>query len=99
MIDAVVFWGARGHARVLRELLGADGPRLIALFDSDPTIESPWADVPIHHGRAGFDRWRAAQSDVARIGCLVAIGGHRAADRIGLQRDLVAAGLTPLVAR
>ncbi|HVV49918.1 MAG TPA: NeuD/PglB/VioB family sugar acetyltransferase [Polyangia bacterium] len=99
MIEAVVFWGASGQAKVLRELLGDGGPRLVALFDNDLTAESPWPDVPLYRGREGFDLWRREQTDLSQIGCLVAIGGQRGADRLVLQRQLASAGLTPLVVR
>jgi sugar O-acyltransferase (sialic acid O-acetyltransferase NeuD family) len=96
MIDAV-FWGAGSQARVLRELLGAEA-RLVALFDNDPAIASAFSDVPIFHGWDGFARWRS-EHDAAGIGCLVAVGGDRGADRVAIQHQLRAAGLQPLVAR
>jgi sugar O-acyltransferase (sialic acid O-acetyltransferase NeuD family) len=99
VIDAVIFWGAGGQAKVLRELLGPDGPRLVALFDNDPALSSPWPDVPFYGGLAGFQRWKAGQTALDAVGCLVAIGGQRGGDRVRLQRELAAAGLIPLVAR
>jgi sugar O-acyltransferase (sialic acid O-acetyltransferase NeuD family) len=96
VITSVVFWGAGGQARVLRDLLGPNGPRLIAVFDNDPEISSPWSDVPLFRGRSGFDAWKAKQADLSVIGCLVAIGGERGADRVKLQHELARDGLTPL---
>lgn len=98
MIDTVVFWGASGQAKVLRELLHPHRVRVIAVFDNVSGVPSPWPDVPIFYGRAGFDLWRQRQTTVEGIGCLVAIGGNRGADRISLQREMVAVGLTPLIA-
>ena len=53
----VVFWGAAGHARVLRELVEACGMRLAALFDN-AYIPSLFSDVPQYRGQEGFLRWR-----------------------------------------
>ncbi|MDB5098557.1 MAG: transferase hexapeptide repeat containing protein [Cyanobacteria bacterium RYN_339] len=86
----VVFWGATGQAKVLRECLGPQ-TRLVALFDNDPTAASPFADVPIFYGKAGFEAWLAARPE--RPACLVAIGGHRGADRVALQAYMVSLGL------
>jgi sugar O-acyltransferase (sialic acid O-acetyltransferase NeuD family) len=97
-VDAVVFWGASGQAKVLRETLGSDGPRLIALFDNHPAVTSPWPDVPLYRGWRGFLEWREAQADVSRVGFLVAIGGDKGAERLQLQRDLARHGLSPLSA-
>lgn len=98
MIDAIVFWGGSGQAKVLRELLPQDGPPIVAIFDNRD-LASPWPEVPLYHGEAGFDAWKATQPDLSRIGCLVAIGGRRGADRLRIQRALAAQGLQPLVAQ
>ena len=97
-LESIVFWGATGQAKVLRELIGEDGPRLIALFDNDESVRSPWPDVPIYHGRRGFEGWRAQQGVLSRIGILVAIGGHAGRDRLQIQRQLALDGLRPAVA-
>jgi sugar O-acyltransferase (sialic acid O-acetyltransferase NeuD family) len=99
VIDAIVFWGGSGQAKVLRELLSEDGPPLVAIFDNSPDLASPWSDVPLYHGQAGFEVWKATQTDLSRIGCLVAIGGRGGADRLRIQRGLAAQGLRPLVAQ
>lgn len=93
----IVFWGAGGHARVLRELVERQGLRLVALFDNDPGTESPFPDVTLFHGREGFLRWRSeVRGD--DIKCLAAIGGSRGADRIELQRYMIDHGLCPAIA-
>jgi sugar O-acyltransferase (sialic acid O-acetyltransferase NeuD family) len=90
----VVFWGATGQALVLRECLG-EAVRLVAVFDNDASRPSPFLDVPIYHGRAGFEAWLAEGRQAA---CLVAIGGARGRDRVEIQAYMVARGLVPLVA-
>lgn len=98
-INQVVIWGATGQARVLHELLVENGPQLIALFDNDPSVSSPWPEIPLFHGPQGFADWRSSHGDVAQVGCLVAIGGSHGGDRVRIQRDLEAQGLTPIVAK
>lgn len=97
MTKSIVFWGATGHARVLRELVAREGYRLVALFDNDRGMRSPFDDVPLYHGKQGFAAWHAAlrEKDIA---CLSAIGGARGSDRIALQELMAGAGLKPIVA-
>jgi sugar O-acyltransferase (sialic acid O-acetyltransferase NeuD family) len=98
-VNAVVFWGATGQAKVVRELLGTDGPRVVALFDNNPSVSSPWTDVPLYHGKKGFETWRSQQVELRGTGFVVTVGGNCGSDRIVLQRELVAWGLRPLVVR
>jgi sugar O-acyltransferase (sialic acid O-acetyltransferase NeuD family) len=92
----IIFWGATGQAKVLRELLGTDGPRLIAVFDNSTTVPPPFTDIPLVRGRDGFRAWRALHKE--QVQCLVAIGGDRGRDRVELQQFLVEAGLEPHLA-
>ncbi len=94
----IIFWGATGQAKVLREILPSMGLRLVALFDDTPGLRSPFPDVPLHEGRAGFERWLAGVRDRESIACLVAIGGEHGAPRVRIQRYLEANGLHPVTA-
>jgi sugar O-acyltransferase (sialic acid O-acetyltransferase NeuD family) len=93
--SSMIFWGATGQALVLREALRPSGAKLLALFDNNPAVESPFPDVPVHHGVAGFRTWR--ETHAGEIGFLVAIGGHAGKARLELHDLLVGAGLTPMV--
>ena len=93
-----VLWGGTGHAKVLRECLRHQGIDVVAVFDNNAAVPSPFSDVAIHHGREGFARWRAAWSGDLP-GFLAAIGGERGRDRLEIQDWLKAQGLAPLVAR
>ena len=92
----IVFWGAEGHARVLRELCDRQGINLVALFDNNPKAVSPFDGVPIFYGQEGFLRWRSAVGS-KDISCLVAIGGARGRDRIASQRFMAEHGVPPAV--
>jgi sugar O-acyltransferase (sialic acid O-acetyltransferase NeuD family) len=92
----IVFWGATGQARVLRELLGG-AYELVALFDNNDATASPFGDVPIYHGMAGFERWRTGREG-DEVSFLVAIGGDRGRDRLQLHDLMAGAGLQPAVA-
>lgn len=95
----MLFWGATGQAKVLRECMKYTGMQLVALFDNNPALVSPFADVTLYTGRAEFERWLAAQRPEVPVGFLVAIGGDRGKQRVEIQAYLEAAGLVPLTAR
>jgi sugar O-acyltransferase (sialic acid O-acetyltransferase NeuD family) len=90
----VVLWGGTGQAKVLREALDPGRFEVVAVFDRDPAVQSPFDDVPIVHGVEGFARWLAGVKRPARVTAFVAIGGERGEDRLEIQRRLAAAGLT-----
>ena len=90
--EATVLWGAAGHARVLRDILGAE--RVEAVFDN-AVVEPPW-DVPLFVGREGFADWFG--SGRART-FAVAIGGGRGVDRLEIAAWLEHQGLSPLSVR
>ncbi len=94
----IILWGAAGQARVLRECLAGSGFELAALFDNNPSVASPFADVPLHHGWDGFLAWHAQQPAGETIRFLVAVGGEFGKDRTELQRKIEQAGLLPALA-
>jgi sugar O-acyltransferase (sialic acid O-acetyltransferase NeuD family) len=96
-LSEMIFWGATGQAKVLRDAVG-QARRLVALFDNNALVASPFSDVPLYHGMAGFERWVATRSDTARVGFFVAIGGDGGNERLRLQELLGGRGLDPLVA-
>jgi sugar O-acyltransferase (sialic acid O-acetyltransferase NeuD family) len=89
---AFVIWGASGHAMVLRELLARGGDRVVALFDNDPAVRSPWADLTVHIGAAAFTAWCARGQPRPLYGA-VAVGGARGSARRELAEILAAAGV------
>lgn len=94
-MNEVIFWGATGQAKVLRECLG-DDVRLHALFDDDPQVTPPFEDVPLIGGRADFERWVMEQSSLEKPHFLVAVGGDKGKERLEIQEYLQIHGLKPL---
>lgn len=94
MSTPIVLWGAGGIARELNEFLDANGFELVAVFDNDPKLASPFPGVPIHHGRDGLRAWLAQAPRVGHA-FIVAVGGDRGDERLSLQTDLAATGLRP----
>jgi len=76
-----ILWGATGQAIVLRELLAAYGSEIVALFDNDTKVRSPFTNVPLYYGLKGFEEWLNTSAEKAVQG-LAAIGGGRGADRL-----------------
>jgi sugar O-acyltransferase (sialic acid O-acetyltransferase NeuD family) len=91
----VIFWGATGQARVLRNALLGSNVELIAIFDNR-SIPSPFADVPVFHGERGLDEWMANHRGIQPVQACVAIGGDKGEDRLELMRWLARRGLPPL---
>lgn len=94
-MEEMILWGATGQARVLRECMS--GYSLVALFDENPALTSPFSDVPLTGGRDEFESWLSTRTSPAP-GFLVAIGGHHGRVRVEIQKRLVTAGLKALVA-
>ena len=85
----VIFWGATGHSKVLRECLKHSGGKLLALFDNNESLISPFTDVPLYFGKQGFQAWLKKQDKSKQNACfLVAIGGDKGKDRVEIQEYL-----------
>lgn len=99
-MNAMIFWGASGQAKVLRECLAAQNLTLAALFDANAALQSPFADVPLHIGKSGFERWIKARAEEEPVGFLlgflVAIGGDKGRERLEMQQYLELFGLVAL---
>lgn len=54
-IKEVVFCGAKGQAKVLRECNDHMNIELVALIDNVESLVSPFADVPILYEKAGLN--------------------------------------------
>lgn len=87
----VIFWGATGQAKVLRDALPAERAVLVAVFDNR-NIASPFGDIPIFHGESGFAEWEHGYGDHSLVQACVAIGGTHGRDRLERMRWLTARG-------
>lgn len=97
MLKKIIFWGAGGHAKVLRELTQHLGYELVALFDNNPDVLPPFDGLPLYHKVEGFRKWKE-ENGGDEIACLVAIGGARGRDRLQIQHFLEQNQMTPIVA-
>ena len=99
MIEEMIFWGATGQAKVLRECLKLSGIRLVSVFDNNESLISPFDDVPIYFGKKNFEIWIRERELNNPVGFLVAIGGDKGEDRIEIQEYLESYGLIALIAK
>lgn len=90
----LVIWGATGQAVVLEELISHSAVRLLAVFDNNADLQSPFADVPLFIGEPGFEEWRLAAAG-RPVQFAVAIGGKHGLARMERHRYLIQHGLTP----
>ena len=98
-IAKIIFWGATGQAKVLRECIEYYDFELVCIFDNNILVRSPFTDVPIFYGKPGLKTWLSQHSIASEtLHCLVAIGGHRGRDRYLVQQYLQAKGLNPILA-
>ena len=91
--ERYILWGSAGHAKVLADIIGLRGWRVVALFDNNPEALTCLAGVPLFHGVSGFQEWLEAQESLEGIGAALAIGGAKGQDRRQLAQQLKTNGL------
>lgn len=99
VVKDIIFWGATGQAKVLKECLKLSPLNLIALFDNNENIENPFPDIPLYIGKTGFEKWLRTSNLFQKSGFLVAIGGDKGEERIKIQEFLESYGLIALIAK
>ena len=97
MIKRIIFWGATGQAKVLHEFLQGIGYNLVAIFDNNPDVKSPFPNVPIYYGIDGFKAWQKKQGNLKTV-CLVAIGGAKGQERLKIQSFMEKNHIDPIIA-
>jgi len=90
----IILWGATGQSIVLEEFLSSVGYELVAVFDNNPEVKSPFPEIPIYHGIKGLETWKQ-KNKAKEVFFLVAMGGERGKDRQEIQALLIKHGLTP----
>lgn len=91
----VILWGGTGQAKVVRPIIEHYGSRVVAVFDDTPDLPSPFPDVKLYHGWAGFKAWVQAQ-ERGGLGFCVVIGNPGGRARLRFHERLVAEGLEPV---
>lgn len=90
----VIFWGATGQAKVLRDALLPCDSKIVALFDNR-NIASPFVDIPIFYGEVGFIQWEQGYYGDGNVHACVAIGGALGHDRLERMHWLRDRGYAP----
>lgn len=94
-MERIIFWGATGQAKVLREFLQYYPEiNLVALFDNNKEICSPFPDVPLIPGD-NFETWIKQQKSPESISFAVAIGGDKGKVRLEINDYLKSFDLKP----
>jgi len=88
----IIFWGATGQAIVLHDFIERSGYRLVALFDKNKELNSPFQNIPLLHSEE-FDSWISAREN--KIHFAIAIGGSNGMDKMSIHKMLVEKGLLP----
>jgi sugar O-acyltransferase (sialic acid O-acetyltransferase NeuD family) len=71
-----VIWGCSGHAKVICEMVEKINGRVVAFFDTDPSVKSFLKKIPIFYGTDGFHKWIKSQKHRNNIFGIVAIGSN-----------------------
>lgn len=90
-----ILWGATGQAIVLEELLSSQNSKIVALFENNKAVRSPFSNIPLYYGKDGFEDWLLKQGNKGTLHFLVAIGGSLGDSRGHIFQYLESKGLTP----
>ncbi|MHA1185414.1 MAG: acetyltransferase [Candidatus Heimdallarchaeota archaeon] len=93
----IILWGATGQSIVLEEFLSNLGYQVIALFDNNTKVKSPFPNIPIFYGKEGFEKWLKNQ-DAEDLHCSVAIAGGNGKVRHEIQQYLGSYNIKPIIA-
>lgn len=89
----VILWGGTGQAKVVRPIIEHYGSKVVAVFDDTPGLASPFKDVPLYAGWAGFQKWLQGRVPGSETGFCVAIGNPHGRVRLSLHERLKGEGL------
>ena len=90
-----ILWGATGQAIVLEELLNSQNSKVVALFENNLAVTSPFSQIPLFFRKEGFEEWLLKQATKQKPYFLVAIGGSHGDSRAHIFQYLESKGLTP----
>lgn len=89
-----VLWGGTGQSIVLEELLQNDF-ELLAVFDNNKSLQTPFESIPIYFGWNNFVNWLETRG-ADNLHFAVAIGGSHGADRLDIHDQILSQGLLPI---
>ncbi|MDA0058755.1 acetyltransferase [Brachyspira hyodysenteriae] len=81
----IIIWGATGQAIVLEEIISDMGLNIVAFFDRNKKVKSPFDNIPIFYNK---DNLLAFKNKYF----LVAIGGTNGKDRVSISEMLLNLG-------
>lgn len=93
----IILWGAAGQAIVLEEFLGKLGYRIVALFDNNRAIQSPFESVPLYYEMNGFEGWISEKGHATDTSYIVTIA-NQGEVRLNIHKKLESFGLIPILA-
>lgn len=80
-----LIWGAKGHAKVLDEIIRLNNGEVIALVDKDSSLVSPIDKLKILNGHQDYINWVKEIKHLNaefKISAIAAIGGDKGRDRL-----------------
>lgn len=80
-----LIWGAKGHAKVLDEIIRLNNGEVIALIDRDSSLDSPISSLKILEGYQGYSNWLKETRNLYsnfKVSAISAIGGEKGKDRL-----------------
>ena len=83
--DKFLIWGAKGHAKVLDEIIRLNNGSVIALVDQDANLKSPISNLKIIDGYDGYIAWlneMKVKNPHNKISAVAAMGGNKGRDRL-----------------
>jgi sugar O-acyltransferase (sialic acid O-acetyltransferase NeuD family) len=83
--QSFLIWGAKGHAKVLDEIIRLNNGEVIALVDRDSSLSCPIDNLKILNGYQGYIDWVReikSQNTKLKISAIAAIGGDKGKDRL-----------------
>lgn len=91
MPHRVAIFGATGLAKMVKPVLAKRGADVVAVYDRNPDVLSPWTEPPMFRSQEGFVLWRGEQ--MGRLGGVVCIAAPHGRVRLEFQDWLTAMGV------
>lgn len=90
----IIFWGATGQSIAIEEFISEVGYKIIALFDNNKNVTSPFKGIPIYYQKEGFFKWKRSLES-KEVFFITTIGGEKGVSRCEISRFLINENLKP----